>query len=145
MGTRSNLVAELPSLVLYIATTVLLALVSFNTPILKSLYFLQATYTDGAIKGRGTFGTLGYCYDYDFNSNEASRGGQKCSNVQLGYELGGFKPYGECLELGKIALLTSPKLYTIDLNNMFGIDSINIPTAVSKYLTYVLVLHIVGE
>jgi hypothetical protein len=35
-----------------------------------------------------------------------------------------------------------------DLNSIFGIDGeglIKIPAAIGKYLTYVLVLHIVGE
>lgn len=35
-----------------------------------------------------------------------------------------------------------------DLNSIFGIDGeglIKIPVAIGKYLTYVLVLHIIGE
>lgn len=35
---------------------------------------------------------------------------------------------------------------TADLNQMFGISNkFQIPTAISKYLTYVLVLHLVGK
>lgn len=36
----------------------------------------------------------------------------------------------------------------VDLNSIFGIDGeglIKIPAAIGKYLTYVLILHIVGK
>ncbi len=47
-----------PGLVINLACVLLLALVSFNAPLIKSLYFLRASY-GGA--GEATFGTMGYC------------------------------------------------------------------------------------
>ncbi|KAJ9094204.1 hypothetical protein QFC20_006937, partial [Naganishia adeliensis] len=47
----------IPAIVVSVIPLVLLALVSFNTPLLKSLYFLKANYAGFS----ATFGTLGYC------------------------------------------------------------------------------------
>ncbi|GMK58284.1 hypothetical protein CspeluHIS016_0503160 [Cutaneotrichosporon spelunceum] len=103
--------ARLPGVILLLAAVILLALVSFNTPLLKTFYFLQATFSSGQYKGDLRLGTLGYCATGDIN---------ECVGPQVGY--------------------------SFDLNTVLNIPKslINIPAAVSKYLTYVLVLHIVG-
>lgn len=72
MGARS----VLPGLLLIIAAVVLLALVSFNTPLLKQLYFLEAKFEDYILK----LGTLGYCLD--------TAGKVTCQGPQVGYEFG---------------------------------------------------------
>lgn len=72
MGARS----VVPGLLLIIAAVVLLALVSFNTPLLKSLYFLEARFKEYTLK----LGTLGYCLD--------SGGTVSCQGPQVGYEFG---------------------------------------------------------
>lgn len=46
MGYRAR--SATPGTVLCLIATVLLAIVSFNTPLLKSLNFLEATYTVGS-------------------------------------------------------------------------------------------------
>lgn len=72
MGARS----VVPGLLLIIAAVVLLALVSFNTPLLKQLYFLDAKFEDYDLK----LGTLGYCLD--------ANGKVSCQGPQVGYEFG---------------------------------------------------------
>lgn len=72
MGARS----VVPGLLLIIAAVVLLALVSFNTPLLKQLYFLEAKFEDYDLK----LGTLGYCLD--------TGGKASCQGPQVGYEFG---------------------------------------------------------
>ncbi len=64
-----------PGTLLTLVAAILLGLVTISTPIIKSIYFLEAT-----IGGRGSqngqvarFGTLGYCI------------GDTCSNSMLGY------------------------------------------------------------
>ncbi|BEJ16746.1 hypothetical protein CspHIS471_0601470 [Cutaneotrichosporon sp. HIS471] len=103
--------ARLPGVILLLAAVILLALVSFNTPLLKNFYFLQADFTAGQYKGVLRLGTLGFCSTGDI---------EECVGPQIGY--------------------------SFDLNTVLNIPKnlINIPPAVSKYLTYVLVLHIVG-
>ncbi|KDN44362.1 pali-domain-containing protein [Tilletiaria anomala UBC 951] len=100
--------------ILALAAAVLLALVTVNTPIIKSIYFLQATISSGS-NGSGsssapgsktaTFGTLGYCID------------STCSKPALGYE---FDPNG------LLGISYIPRQYT-------GLAV--------KGLTYTLVLH----
>ena len=63
-----------PGFLITLLATVLLAVVSFSVPFIKSVYFLKATTTDGYI----TFGTLGYCADIS--------GTLTCSNATVGYE-----------------------------------------------------------
>jgi hypothetical protein len=55
--------------ILCLASAILLALVSFNTPLLKSMYFLEATFSTGQYAGRLRLGTLGYCLMVDGNEN----------------------------------------------------------------------------
>ncbi|ORX38553.1 hypothetical protein BD324DRAFT_649916 [Kockovaella imperatae] len=99
-----------PGTLLMLAVTGLLAVVSFNTPLLKSLYFLHATYSSGEYSGQMYLGTMGYCLDY--------QGTQTCEGPTIGYE---FNP-----------------------NELFGISLFDIPTTITKYLTYTLVLHLVA-
>lgn len=80
MGYRGNFIAHLPGHILYLTTAIFLALVAFNTPLLKSFYFLRATYTVGQNSGEVSFGTLGYCV--------LRTGGEVCTGPKIGYELG---------------------------------------------------------
>lgn len=77
-----------PALFLSLGVTILLALVSFNTPILKSFYFLSATYTDGSIDGSIKLGTMGYCWEYAFENVESMAGGMNCTGPTIGYQFG---------------------------------------------------------
>ena len=67
-----------PGTILCLAATALLAVVCFNTPLLKSLYFLHATFSSGEYSGDLFLGTLGYC----LNDNGAS----SCVGPTIGYE-----------------------------------------------------------
>jgi hypothetical protein len=67
-----------PGTLLCLAATILLAIVSFNTPLLKSLYFLSATYSSGDYAGTLNLGTLGYCLTY--------QGTETCVGPTVGYE-----------------------------------------------------------
>ncbi|KAK0536883.1 hypothetical protein OC834_001013 [Tilletia horrida] len=69
--------ASVPGIVLLSAAAVLLLLVTFSTPSIKSIYYLEAIIGgDGSARGRRiTFGTLGYCL------------GNRCSALKLGYQL----------------------------------------------------------
>lgn len=77
--------AATPGTLIVLVAAVLLALVTVNTPVIKSIYFLSATIGgSGSQKGSvATFGTLGYCV------------GGTCSKPTLGYE---FDP-GQLLNL----------------------------------------------
>lgn len=68
-----------PGFIVTLVATILLALVSFNTPIIKSINYLQATFNDGGVNGTVTLGTLGYCIDLSTN-------GTTCSKPSVGYE-----------------------------------------------------------
>ncbi len=65
-----------PGTILTLAAAILLALVTISTPIIKSIYFLEATVGGGGSQNGETahFGTLGYCI------------GNTCSGTTLGYE-----------------------------------------------------------
>lgn len=63
-----------------LASTVCLALASFCTPLLKSLYFLKADLASSAFTGELTLGTLGYCL--------LQNGATTCSSPSVGYNLG---------------------------------------------------------
>jgi len=89
MGVRYR--SATPGTILCLAATALLAVVSFNTPLLKSLYFLSATYSSGENAGTLTLGTLGYCL---MNGGKTS-----CTGPTVGYE------FSESASLG--ALLSS--------------------------------------
>ncbi|KAG6332773.1 hypothetical protein ID866_6318 [Astraeus odoratus] len=68
-----------PGFLVTLIATILLALVSFSVPLIKSIYFLEASLTVENIDGTITFGTLGYCTTIS--------GSTSCSNATVGYEL----------------------------------------------------------
>ncbi|KAK0456167.1 SUR7/PalI family-domain-containing protein [Armillaria borealis] len=68
-----------PGFICTLVATILLAVVSFCVPFLKSVYFLKASISEGGYNGTITFGTLGYCLEL---SN-----GTTCSKASVGYEL----------------------------------------------------------
>lgn len=65
-----------PGTLLTLVAAILLGLVTISTPIIKSIYFLEATIGGGGSQNGqvARFGTLGYCI------------GDTCSNPTLGYE-----------------------------------------------------------
>lgn len=69
-----------PGFVVTLAATILLAIVSFSVPYIRSVFFLKASLSQGGVNGSITFGTLGYCVDL---SN-----GTVCSKPSIGYKLG---------------------------------------------------------
>jgi hypothetical protein len=69
-----------PGFLVTLTATILLAVVSFNVPIIKSVYFLKAGVNSGSISGNITFGTLGFCTELP--------GSSTCSSARVGYELG---------------------------------------------------------
>lgn len=108
----------IPGIALSVIPVVLLAIVSFNTPLLKSLFFLKAEYSGF----EATFGTLGYC----------TNGGVAVTN-------GSAVDADGCV---------GPTIgYTFDPDAIFALQNpiFDIPNVVTKYLTYVLFLHVVGE
>ncbi|WVQ99916.1 hypothetical protein IAU59_007059 [Kwoniella sp. CBS 9459] len=100
-----------PGTLMCLIATALLAVVSFNVPLLKSLKFLHASYSSGDYSGTLDLGTLGYC-------RTLASGGETCVGPQVGYEF--------------------------DPNSVFGVTLFDIPEAITKYLTYVLILHVVA-
>ncbi|KAI0028127.1 SUR7/PalI family-domain-containing protein [Vararia minispora EC-137] len=68
-----------PGFLFTLTATILLAVVSFNVPLIKSIYFLKAGISSGGISGNITFGTLGYCTDLPGNTT--------CTSARVGYEL----------------------------------------------------------
>ncbi|EIW86925.1 pali-domain-containing protein [Coniophora puteana RWD-64-598 SS2] len=68
-----------PGFIVTLIATILLAVVSFGVPLLKSIYFLKASLAVEGISGNITFGTLGYCIESSAIST--------CSNATVGYEL----------------------------------------------------------
>lgn len=74
-----------PGFIVTLVATILLAIVTFCVPYIKSVYFLRASITEGSFNGSIIFGTLGYCLEL---SN-----GTTCSKPSLGYELGQFPPF----------------------------------------------------
>ncbi|KAI0315656.1 SUR7/PalI family-domain-containing protein [Amylostereum chailletii] len=100
-----------PGFIVTLTATILLAIVSFCVPWIKSVYFLKASLQVEGISGNITFGTLGYCTEL---SN-----GTTCSKPAVGYQL--------------------------DINQLVGNNtSVDIPDVLVKWITYVLVLHIVA-
>lgn len=69
-----------PGFLVTLTATILLALVTFSVPYLKSIYFLKGSLTQEGIDGSITFGTLGYCTTIG--------GSTVCSKPSIGYELG---------------------------------------------------------
>lgn len=70
-----------PGFLVTLIATILLAVVSFNVPVLKSMYFLKATVNNNNAHIEVTLGTLGYCLETTNNT-------QTCSKPAVGYELG---------------------------------------------------------
>ncbi|TCD68087.1 hypothetical protein EIP91_011540 [Steccherinum ochraceum] len=68
-----------PGFLVTLTATILLALVTFSVPYLKSIYFLKGSLTQEGIDGSITFGTLGYCTTIG--------GSTVCSKPSIGYEL----------------------------------------------------------
>lgn len=150
-----------PGTVLCLAATVCLALASFSTPLIKQLYFLRANISTTGFTGKIDLGTLGepelafirevarhgqgltssnlpiagYCTNVG--------GTQTCSSPSVGYDLG---PFLHGLQLSESASLnTGSGDRFSDLDALLNIPIVNLPQVVGKWLTYVLVLHIVGE
>lgn len=69
-----------PGFVVTLTAAVLLAVVVFCVPYLKSVFFLKAAFTQDNITGWITLGTLGYCFNDGTNTN--------CSKPSIGYEFG---------------------------------------------------------
>ena len=116
-----------PGFVITLAATVILAVVSFSVPLIKSVYFLKASLASQGVNGDITFGTLGYCMTVDSSTS--------CSNATVGYQLS---------QLFFLALPQNLPSYK-DVNALVGdTTAIQIPQVVVKWLTYVLVLHIVA-
>jgi hypothetical protein len=67
-----------PGFIVTLTATILLAIVSFCVPWIKSVYFLKAIIEQGNQKGSITFGTLGYCLDF--------KGNITCTSPTVGYE-----------------------------------------------------------
>ena len=82
-----------PGFLVTLIATGLLAVVSFNVPILKSVFFLKASITTSGQEESITFGTLGYCLTVNNN--------QTCSKPSVGYQLGTLfsarQPFGEAI------------------------------------------------
>jgi len=72
MGFRAR--SATPGTLLCLAATALLAITSFNVPLLKTLYFLEARFAVGQYSGVLHLGTLGYCLN------------DVCQGPQVGYE-----------------------------------------------------------
>jgi hypothetical protein len=79
-----------PGFVVTLAATICLALVSFSTPLLKSIYFLSATINHDSLQGTATFGVLGYCLQ--------TGTAQACSNATVGWEFGVYISPGYCVD-----------------------------------------------
>ena len=69
-----------PGFLVTLIATILLAVVSFNVPILKSIFFLKASITIDNFHGTITLGTLGYCPELN--------NGTTCSKPSIGYQFG---------------------------------------------------------
>jgi len=67
-----------PGFIVTFVATILLAVVSFSTPLIKSVYFLKASLSVENIDGTVEFGTLGYCVTMS--------GLTTCSSATVGYE-----------------------------------------------------------
>ncbi|KAG1871085.1 SUR7/PalI family-domain-containing protein [Suillus tomentosus] len=68
-----------PGFLITLIATILLGVVSFSVPLIKSIYFLKASLAAEGSSGYITFGTLGYCSDIS--------GTVSCSSATVGYEL----------------------------------------------------------
>ncbi|KAH9858069.1 SUR7/PalI family-domain-containing protein [Lenzites betulinus] len=68
-----------PGFLVTLIATILLAVVSFNVPIIKSVFFLKASVTTDGTTESVVFGTLGYCLTLSGNTT--------CSKPSVGYQL----------------------------------------------------------
>lgn len=84
-----------PGFIVTLTATILLAIVSFNVPILKSVYFLQATLTVDNVNGTISLGTLGYCI-------ELSSNGTTCSSPSVGYAFDPNALLGDTISFAQI-------------------------------------------
>ena len=118
LSIRVKMKETIPGIVLSVIPVVLLAIVSFNTPLIKSLFFLKAEYSGF----EATFGTLGYCTT---GGAAVTNGSAVDANGCVGPTIG----------------------YTFDPDTIFALQNpiFDIPNVVTKYLTYVLFLHVLGE
>jgi hypothetical protein len=111
MGFRTR--SATPGTILCLAATILLAVVSFNTPLLKSLYFLEARFSSGQYAGTLRLGTLGYCLDL--------QGSESCVGPTLGYN---FSTSLQCgIAIGRVRTLMTdvqtPTRYSISRRSTF--------------------------
>jgi len=117
-----------PGFLVTLVATILLAIVCFSVPYVKSVFFLRASLAVEGLSGNITFGTLGYCLHL---SN-----GTTCTKPHLGYELGTI--------LVVLQLHWHSSSFA-DINQLVGNNTnINIPQVVVKWVTYALVLHIIA-
>jgi hypothetical protein len=73
-----------PGFIVTLTAAILLAVVSFCVPWIKSVYFLKAGLAVEGISGNITFGTLGFCTEINGNTT--------CSSPRVGYQLGMSTP-----------------------------------------------------
>ncbi|KZO96026.1 pali-domain-containing protein [Calocera viscosa TUFC12733] len=103
-----------PGFLITLAATVCLVIVCFSVPWLKTVYFLKASLAAENMSGDVIFGTLGYCLELPGNTT--------CTSPKVGYQFDANQ-----------------------LNELLGLDgAIQIPSLFVSWLTYPLVLHIVG-
>jgi hypothetical protein len=113
MGYRAR--SATPGTVLCLIATILLAIVSFNTPLLKSLNFLEATYT---------VGSNAYVLSYS-----ATGRGERIADALRGTIT--FGTLGYCLEAGGTTTCQGPTVgYNLDLNVILGVSLFDIPDAI---------------
>ncbi|KZT55517.1 pali-domain-containing protein [Calocera cornea HHB12733] len=103
-----------PGFLITLAATVCLVIVVFSVPWLKTVYFLKASLAAENMSGDVIFGTLGYCLELPGNTT--------CTSPKVGYQFDASQ-----------------------LNELLGLDgAIQIPSLFVSWLTYPLVLHVVG-
>ncbi|EJC98720.1 pali-domain-containing protein [Fomitiporia mediterranea MF3/22] len=84
-----------PGFIVTLIATILLAIVSFNVPIIKSVSFLQASLTVDNVNGTISLGTLGYCIDLATN-------GTTCSKPSVGYAFDANALLGDNIKFAQI-------------------------------------------
>ncbi|KAG2120640.1 pali-domain-containing protein [Suillus discolor] len=85
-----------PGFLITLIATILLGVVSFSVPLIKSIYFLKASLAVEGTSGYITFGTLGYCSDIS--------GTASCSSATVGYELRVAAIFGLLAHIREIAM-----------------------------------------
>lgn len=117
-----------PGFLLTLSATVLLIVVTFSVPYLKTIYIVKGNLDTSGVGGSITLGTLGYCLELS--------GNRTCSKARVGYQLGAKHL---CQVYGYPFLIRPFEDPNIPLENNIPI---NVPHVVVKWLTYALVLHI---